>query len=198
MQLLPHVGLAIVTFVVTNIDDLLLLSFYFSSRKYRNGSIIAGQYAGIVALIFISLTGVLAGEILADHWVSLLGLLPLILGVRDIFKKKEDPEQINLQGTDSKFAFLQIALITIANGGDNVGVYAPLFGNIDRLLVVFYAFIFMVLTGCWCYLGSLIAKHPHVKTIFARYGHVILPVFLILLGLFILKEFFVWVVDLRF
>src|ERR1043165_5871099 len=108
MQFLPHVGLAIVTFVVTNIDDLLLLSLYFSTGRYHRWSIISGQYAGIMTLILISLSGVLAGKILADHLVSLLGLLPLSLGIRDICKKDDDEnnDEANLQNPSRKFQLL--------------------------------------------------------------------------------------------
>ena len=193
MQFLPHVGLAIVTFVVTNIDDLLLLSIYFSTGKYRSWSIVSGQYLGIITLIVISLSGVLVGKILADHWVSLLGLMPHFLGIKDIFKKNDDDEA-GLQPPAQKFHVLHVALVTVANGGDNVGVYAPVFGNIDPALVILYVVIFLLLTACWCWLGSFIATHPGVKRIFSKYGHMILPGFLIILGLIILKDFFNWAV----
>lgn len=181
--------------MITNIDDLLILSMYFASSRFRTKNIVLGQYLGIVTLIAVSFTGFLIGRILNQQWVSLLGLFPLLLGIKDVLalkSKDEDPGDKGEQIKETKFQFINVALVTIANGGDNIGVYAPLFANIELYLIFLYVSIFIFLTGAWCLLGFLITKHPEVKTIFSKHGKTILPVFLMALGLFILKDFMIW------
>ena len=189
--MLSHIGLACVTFIVTNVDDLLILSIYFASPKYKTKNIVAGQYLGIITLVLISLSGVLLGEFVDKRWISLLGILPILLGVKDLLQKRENDSDDEIQNSKSTFQFLNVALVTIANGGDNIGVYTPLFANIGTEYVLLYGLIFMMLTALWCFLGFWFVSHPRVKVVFARYGKVILPYFLILLGLFILKDFLV-------
>lgn len=197
--MISHLTIALVTFMVTNIDDLLILSIYFSSPKYKTKSIVAGQYLGIAALIAISLIGLFIGKVVDQQWVSLLGLLPFFLGVKDLIalRSKKVTDETEDDGLDqskrSSFQFLNVALVTIANGGDNIGVYVPLFANVKVQFIPLYIITWLLLTAMWCFLAFFVVKHPHVKKIFSRYGRLILPLFLMALGSFIMKDFIIWV-----
>ena len=43
-----------------------------------------------------------------------------------------------------------IAAITLANGGDNVGVYMPMFANSSGLGLAITLAVFFSLVGAWC------------------------------------------------
>src|SRR5207248_10228314 len=75
---------ATVTFAATNIDDIFVLTLFFSqtSRGFRSAHIVAGQYLGFSALVAISLVGFFGGRILPRTWVGLLGFVPILVGVR--------------------------------------------------------------------------------------------------------------------
>ncbi len=77
--------------------------------------------------------------------------------------------------------------MTIANGGDNLGVYIPLFAG-DASMVPFYAGVFGVLTALWCFAGYLLVQNRMVGARIRRHGHVALPFVLIALGLWILAD----------
>ncbi|HEY0654534.1 MAG TPA: cadmium resistance transporter [Chryseosolibacter sp.] len=191
--MIPHIGLAVITFVITNIDDLLILSVYFAAPTYRGRNIVVGQFFGIIAIIIISLVGVVLGNFLSDRWISLLGVLPIIVGVKELLTS-EGEEADDVSVTKSNFQFLNVALVTIANGGDNIGVYIPLFASLpDFSFVVMYIIVFILLTAVLCYFAYYLTNHPKIKHYAAIWGHKILPYFLILLGLYILKDF---VIDL--
>jgi cadmium resistance protein CadD (predicted permease) len=187
--MIPHIGLAVVTFVITNIDDLLILSVYFAAPAYRGRNIVVGQFFGIITIILISLVGVILGNFLSDRWISLLGILPIIVGVKELLTNEGD-EDDDVSVTKSSFQFLSVALVTIANGGDNIGVYVPLFASLpDFNFVVLYSTIFILLTGVLCFLAYYLTNHPKIKHHAATWGHKILPYFLIVLGIYILKDF---------
>jgi cadmium resistance protein CadD (predicted permease) len=187
--MIPHIGLAVVTFVITNIDDLLILSVYFAAPTYRGRNIVVGQFFGIITIILISLSGVVLGNFLSDRWISLLGILPIIVGVKDLLSDEgEESEDVSVKA--SKFQFLNVALVTIANGGDNIGVYVPLFASLpDASYVSLYVVIFLFLTAVLCYLAYYLTNHPKIKHYAEVWGHKILPYFLILLGVYILRHF---------
>lgn len=188
-----HIGIAAFTFLITNIDDLLILSVYFASPNHKTRHIVAGQYLGIAVLIGVSMTGILLGAVIEDKYVALLGTLPLLLGIRDLVKifKNDDQEDEASTEVKNKHQVMQVALVTIANGGDNIGVYTPLFATIDHEWVIVYVLIFLILTAVLCFLGYWFVSHRTIEDIFARYGKIILPIFLILLGAFILRGFFI-------
>lgn len=192
--MVTHIVLAVTTFAVTNMDDLLILSLYFANPAYKTKNIILGQYSGILVLIGISLSGFFLGKFLDEKWISLLGLVPLVIGIKEliILAKHSNTTVISedILQTKTTFQFVSVAVITIANGGDNIGVYTPLFATVSPVLLVMYISIFLLLTSLWCFLGHFFVNHPVTRGMFARYGKAVMPFFLILLGLFIMKDFF--------
>jgi cadmium resistance protein CadD (predicted permease) len=197
VNMISHISIAFITFVITNIDDLVILSVYFASNKYRTINIVAGQYIGILILIAIGLSGLIFGKFLEEHWTSLLGIFPLAIGVKDLIQVISTPssDQVTMDASEGKCQVLAVALVTIANGGDNIGVYTPLFANIGGWVVSIYVVVFLVLTGAWCFLANRLVNQPKIRTVLSRYGRIILPVFLILLGLFIMKVFALWLLN---
>jgi cadmium resistance protein CadD (predicted permease) len=83
---------------------------------------------------------------------------------------------------------LQVAAVTFANGGDNIGVYAPVFAVVGAGGTVGYVAVFLVGVALWCAIGWFLASRTVVAGVLSRWGHVILPVVLIGIGLVILVE----------
>ena len=84
---------------------------------------------------------------------------------------------------------LTVAGVTLANGGDNLGVYIPLFATAPQAIGTCVA-VFAVMTALWCALGYLMVNNPWIGDRIRRHGHVLLPPVLIALGLYILSGAF--------
>ena len=78
--------------------------------------------------------------------------------------------------------------MTFANGGDNIGVYVPVFAVAGIGSMVGYAVVFLIGVAIWCAVGLYFAQRPAIAGMLTRWGHVILPVVLIAIGLVILVE----------
>lgn len=79
-----------------------------------------------------------------------------------------------------------MAAVTIANGSDNIAVYTPVFRTIglgDTLITIA---VFAVLTAVWCALGSWLGGHRHVIGLLGRWGHWLVPLVFVVIGLVIL------------
>lgn len=189
--LVADLGIGIVVFASTNIDDLFLLAAFFADPQLRHRSIVIGQYLGIGALVVVSALSALLALALADGWVALLGVVPLLMGLTKLLALRTDRVS---GGSGSNYPHperrlssqvLAVASVTVANGGDNVGVYVPLFATALEAIPT-YALTFAVMTGVWCALGYLLVNNKVLSGAIRRYGNVILPVVLITLGLYIL------------
>jgi cadmium resistance protein CadD (predicted permease) len=77
---------------------------------------------------------------------------------------------------------------TRANCGDNIGVYVPVFTNIGAGGTAVYCVVFLVLVGVWCAAGRFVATRPVIAGPLGRWGHLLLPVVLIAVGLLIFIE----------
>jgi cadmium resistance protein CadD (predicted permease) len=51
-----------------------------------------------------------------------------------------------------------------------------------------YAVVFLALVGVWCCAGRFFATRPVIAGALARWGHVLLPLVLVALGVLILVE----------
>ena len=193
MDLLGQLGLATVVFVSTNFDDLFLLAALFADPRLRARNIVAGQYLGVGVLVVVSAAAGLAALTIPEGWTALLGIAPLFLGLRglpDVFRRAEPEESeepnLPLTGWRRSAQLLSVASVTIANGGDNLGVYVPLFAS-EPQSIPLYAAVFAVLIAVWCAAGYLLINNPWIGNPIRRYGHRALPLVLIALGLYILS-----------
>jgi cadmium resistance protein CadD (predicted permease) len=68
------VGIGATAFVATNIDDLLILIAFFANSRYPLRQIVLGQYAGMGALLAISIVGLLIALIVPNNLIGLIGI----------------------------------------------------------------------------------------------------------------------------
>ncbi|MFF4361320.1 cadmium resistance transporter [Streptomyces sp. NPDC001604] len=183
-------------FAVTNIDDILLLSLFFAQGAGHRGSarrITLGQYAGFAAILAVAVAAAFGATFLPETAIPYLGLLPLALGLKSAWqawKHRGDRDENGAQETtgDSGPRTLEVAAVTFANGGDNIGVYVPVFATAGLGGMSVYAVVFLVLVAVWCLAGRFFATRPVIAEALSRWGHVLLPLVLITLGLLILIE----------
>ena len=77
--------------------------------------------------------------------------------------------------------------MTFSNGGDNIGIYTPLFAKYSSVgEVVLIALIFLVMTAIWCIIAYSLVRHPIIAIRLDKTGHIIFPFVLIGLGIYIL------------
>jgi cadmium resistance protein CadD (predicted permease) len=206
---------SIAAFLATNIDDILILMLFFAqtNAKFRVRQIVAGQYLGFTALVVASLPGFFGGLLVRRPWIGLLGLVPIAIGikflmhgedlvsevqiVRDLPPPKTDQPAPSRSPKISMYSALtgllspqiySVAAVTFANGGDNIGVYVPLFAGSDlgRLGIILSIFFFLV--GIWCFVGYQLTRYPAIVQILTRHSSTLAPLILIGLGIFILLE----------
>ncbi len=180
---------AIVVFISTSIDDLVLLILFHSQANTRMQriSILVGQILGIGVLVGISLVGSYLASRMLEGWViGLLGFIPIILGIRAMLSKEESKEEATRTGRKSLLA--TVTLVTIASGGDNLGIYIPWFATLDGAYLGLTMLVFLVFSLIFWSLGYLLANQSHIKTLLSRFSAVLVPVVFLLLGLIILSE----------
>jgi cadmium resistance transport/sequestration family protein len=181
---------SILAFVSTNIDDLFILTLFLGNKKNKISNVYIGQFAGIIALIVVSLTGSYVGNFIDSRYVGLLGLFPIYLGVKQLIQlfKKQNPEDSTPVETAATVGIVGVATVTFANGGDNIGTYIPLFTALTLSQKLMMVVVFLIMTLVWLTTAKYLTSHPVMEKTISKYGHIITPIVLCLLGLFILRE----------
>lgn len=181
---------AIGLFAATNIDDIIVLSLFFArgaGQSSTTARILAGQYLGFAGILVAAiLVTIGAGAFLPPAAIPYFGLIPLGIGLWAAWEawRGDDDDEAKVSG--KKVGVWTVAGVTFANGGDNIGVYTPVFLSVEPLAVVAYCVIFLALVAVLVALAKFVATRPPIAEVLERFENILFPVVLIGLGIVIL------------
>jgi cadmium resistance protein CadD (predicted permease) len=189
-QWIDTVATAVVGFVGTNIDDLVLLGLLFfaanSTDRWKPRQIVIGQYLGLGVLVAVSILCAAGLATLKNYWVGLLGFIPLGIGTAKLIRlgvnRKSDDEELTPAGA----GIIAVAAVTVSNGADNISVYVPLFRGLDWAGMVVTIIVFALMLAVWCLAGRWLGFHPRAEGLAQRLGRWAVPVVFVVLGITIL------------
>jgi cadmium resistance protein CadD (predicted permease) len=75
--------------------------------------------------------------------------------------------------------------LTIANGGDNLSAYIPVFRTSSPAAIAVVVVVFLAGAGVYCLAGLWMAGHRTVVHAVQRWGQWVVPAVFILIGLYI-------------
>lgn len=185
------VARAIGAFVATDLDGLVLLALLYSVRRDAastpRSQVVTGTFAGFTVLVMLSAAVAAGLHGVPVQWFALFGIVPLSIGMWGLARLwvrsvNEPPPVLADAG------ILTVAAITIANGGDNVSVYIPLFRDLDAPGFLATCVVFAVLLGLWCALGALVAGRTRVVHLIERAGNIAVPLIFVTVGVVILSS----------
>ncbi|HHP1037562.1 TPA: cadmium resistance transporter [Bacillus thuringiensis] len=191
---------SVVAFATTNIDDIFILLVLFSQvrtevirkegRAVREKAtrkklyIVIGQYLGFSMIIFLSIIGSLSSFFIPVSWIGLLGFVPIYMGVKGLlslrsYKSNEVIDNVTV-------SLFKVASITLANEADNISIYIPMFASQTLETNIVTLVIFFSMIAIWCFISYKLIKAPILAKVLEENCHIIVPIVLIGLGMFIL------------
>ena len=185
---------AIGVYISTSIDYLIILFAQLSQNKQK-WHIYAGQYLGTGLLVGASLVAAYVVNFVPQEWmVGLLGLIPIYLGIRFAIvgegEEEEEEEEIieRLEQSKANQLFWTVTLLTIASGGDNLGIYIPYFASLEWSQTLVALLVFVIGIIILCEISRVLSSIPLIFETIEKYERIIVPLVFILLGLYIMYE----------
>jgi cadmium resistance protein CadD (predicted permease) len=198
--------------LATTFDDTIYLTGFFGevNRSFRPKHVAVGELLGFTVLLAISLIGYALGLALPTQAVGLLGVLPILIGIKNLLEflgrgRQPQARQESVarglsraSGFESRRLSLwqvlrdrqtyDVSLVTISNGSNNLTIYIPLFASLSVLKIlvvipVLYGFIFT-----WLFLSFTLTRMPGLALVLNRYARAFFPFILIWLGFRILND----------
>ena len=184
---------AIGLFIATNIDDVVILSLFFARGQGQPGTtrrILVGQYLGFLGILGTAAAAAFGAQILLPEAIlPYFGLIPLGLGLWAAWQAwrnrgEDDDDEAQLEG--KRVSIWAVAAVTFANGGDNLGVYAPVFVSVSWGAVLACCIVFLVLVAVLVFLAKWISSRKPIAEALERWEDILFPAVLIGLGIVIL------------
>ncbi|HJU77959.1 MAG TPA: cadmium resistance transporter [Nitrososphaeraceae archaeon] len=185
-------GIGTGAFVASNIDDTFMLMLLFSSTNILTRDVTIGQFLGIALLVVVSASAALLILVVPLFVIGLMGFIPIGIGVKRLIEYQQKSKTNKQNKKLESLSFLSVAGITIANGGDDLGVFTPLFAKYNTYFeVTILMILFMLLTGIWCTLTYYFIRRPLMASRMSYLSQIINPFVLLGLGVYILFDSFV-------
>ncbi|MBG9517228.1 quaternary ammonium compound resistance protein [Bacillus thuringiensis] len=83
-------------------------------------------------------------------------------------------------------SLFKVATITLANGADNISIYIPMFASQSLEANIVTLIIFFSMIAIWCFISYKLIRTPILVKVLENNCHIIVPIVLIGLGMFIL------------
>ncbi|MEN1967246.1 CadD family cadmium resistance transporter [Lentibacillus sp. N15] len=186
---------AIFSYIATSIDYIVILVVLFAQMKKQKGSIrdiVLGQYLGFTILIVVSLLAAFGLALIPQQWIGLLGLVPIFIGLKVLFEKEDDEDEENEEVLKSTNRFssliFSVAVIMLAAGGDNLGVYIPYFTTLNKIELAVTIVIYYIAAGVLLYFCHRISAVKGVSETVEKYEKIIVPIVFVILGIMIMSE----------
>lgn len=154
------------------------------------------MFLGIALLVLASALIALSAARVTGQSVALLGIIPLGFGLWRFWawSRRQDCSSeadvaVPARRTERR-ALAQVVMVTtltMANGGDNLMAYAPLFAA-EPARIPIYAAVFAFLTAGWCVLAYFAVNNRVVRLHAHRVDRWALPVVMVWLGLWTLSR----------
>jgi cadmium resistance protein CadD (predicted permease) len=190
---LALIGQAVVLFISTDLDDVFVLLAFFADPRFRTRQIVAGQFLGIAVLYTFSVAGSYLSLVVPPGFVGLLGLVPIVMGLKSAWELRASPVANSPVTSEVKTPIgranvAAVFAMTIANGGDNVSVYIPLFAVRSTSAIAIMGAVFAAMTAGWLAFAYWLTQHRTFGAPVRRYARLLVPFVFIALGIFIFYQ----------
>ena len=186
--MLESVLLAITAFASTNVDHAFVLLAFFGDPRFRSRDVIIGQYVGMTVITLAAMALALVAFVIPYRYIGWMGLLPIIVGVLlpwQAWRARNEPRatEIKLGSWGGAGA---VAGVAIANGGDNVAVFVPLFAKTSMPGTLAICCVFAVMVAVSGAAAHFLVRHRALTVVVRKWGQRVTPLVLISLGAYIL------------
>jgi len=177
-------------FLLTNLDNLLLLVVMLGLARTDRGPILLGYLLAVFLVLGVALAGHGLGGLVEPRLLGYAGLLPLAMGVAALWRRAGGAatgESIDA-GFGGKAPALSALGVVASNSGDSVAALLPLVAESNSRLLGWIIGAYLVLALALAAIALMIAGRESLARAIERGGARLVPWLMIAVGVYILLD----------
>lgn len=181
-------GVAFTAFLSTNIDNLLLLAALLGNAGQRHVPVLLGYMGAIATIAILGLAAAQFADTLPGSLLGYLGLVPLGMGLYHLGRALRRDPAAEEPVSRATLGAAGVGALMLSNGSDTLGVVLPLFAETEGALAYVISVTLVSSALLWFGLAQWIATHPLIRPRLALVQRWLVPILLIVLGIYILSD----------
>ncbi|MEH6608732.1 MAG: cadmium resistance transporter [Halioglobus sp.] len=183
----------VVSFIFTNLDNLILAVVALGSRPDKPLPLQLGMVSAALLVLLVSLLALTIGRTIDAGVIGYLGLAPIGIGLYTLFYSGRmvqvtGDEAAPAKSGSSLAIWLSTTTLLFANSGDTLALILPLLAesNTSSAIVVVVTF-----TGCaviWAVIARLVSRQPLLVRKLQDRGERLVPWIMIAVGIYVLLD----------
>jgi cadmium resistance protein CadD (predicted permease) len=179
-------SVGLLSFVSTNIDNLVLLTLLLANASDRSAGVRVGYVGAVAAIVVIGFIAGRAADAIPAWVTGYLGLIPLGMGIYRLPAAFRVRRSAAADRVVSPMGPVGVAALTLSNSGDTLGVMLPLFAETPEPLTYVLAATILTSALVWLALAKWVSSHERVRRWLGGAERWLVPTLLIAVGIYIL------------
>ena len=184
------IGVTVVAFVSTNLDNLFVLMGLVGGSKMQTRDVATAYAFSIAVVLGIGVAASYLADLGADAWLRYLGFVPLGMGlwrIRALATGARSPGASPEQ-TRSGLSIPSVSITMLASSGDSLGVFSSLMAETSEVLVLVIFATALAMSALWAAAASFVVQHPALAPRLRMMDRYAVPILLVAIGLYILSD----------
>lgn len=178
---------ALVLFLITHVDTLLVLVAFFADGRYYRNEIVVGHVMGFGIGLLIPIIIVIAAP---DHLRDLgflFGVVPLAMGLWGFFRRQQADEPDHPpEVLDGASRVLIVLGAGIGLSGENIAIYVPFFLTLSEVELGVVTILYSIGGLGLLVLAQYLSEHPGTARVPVWIEQRLVPATLTLVGVYVL------------
>jgi cadmium resistance protein CadD (predicted permease) len=176
------------SFVATNIDNMVLLVGWVTSRQISFFRMALGYAAAVTAVFLVSLFLEQISSVLPIRYIGYLGLVPVLLGLQMLLGRRKDKEPAAAGSEQGQLSITAVATTLFASSLDTILVFSSLLADSNNAADVRIILGYALTAFVWLVFAGFLCRHAARLRTLRVAAQWLAPVVMIVVGSYILLD----------
>jgi len=174
------------SFVATNVDNMVLLVSWVTSRQISFRRMALGYAAAVTAVFLVSVFLEQVSGLIPVRYIGYLGLVPILLGLRIVLSRRQQGGNDSTHNREAQLSIVAVATTLFSSSLDSIVVFSSLLADSDNAADATIILGYGLTAFAWLLLAGFLSRHAARLQTLTAASQWLAPLMMIVVGSYIL------------